>query len=218
MGYAGFGLLILGGLLVVLSGLPAGRSGGRPGLREILTGGLRAFERRMDRLPWVEARKAQVRKRELHFAVRSRLPSFWGDVGIYLREGRKDLRGAVLAAVDRMQDPLSEILRRRLQRTALGTPLDAALREAAEEIGFRPFTNGVLNVLSTLEQGGDIVRVLEVLRDQAMAELSFARREQAATLENRLILFLWPILFAALILAVLLPIAAGGLAVLGRLG
>lgn len=203
-----FALLLLGGLMIVFSGLPS-RTGDapRPDLRAVLTGGLRAFERQADRLPWVGRKRALERRRALHRAVRDRLPSFWGDVGIYLREGRKDLRGAVLAAIDRLQDPLSQILSDRLRKTHLGAPLDAALRDACREIAYPPFTAGMESLLSALSQGGDLVRLLEVLREQAAAQMSYEKREQAATLETRLIVVNYPFLFLALMAAVFVPIA-----------
>lgn len=211
MPYLLFALLLGGALLVALAGAPAGRRTELPDLRAVLTGRLRELERRADRLPVVGPEIARGRRRELHYMVRDRLPSFWGDLAIYLREGRRDLRGALLAAIDRLHDPLSRTLAHHLQRTQLGSPLDAALRAAADEVGYRPFGAGVQNLLATQERGGDLVQLLNVLRDQAMAQVAFERREQTATLENRLILFLWPLLFAALMLAILLPIAVSGM-------
>jgi hypothetical protein len=221
MPYLLFALLLGGALLVALAGAPALRTaaagppdpstGSGQRLRAVLTGRLRELERRADRLPVVGPEIARGRRRELHYVVRDRLPSFWGDLSIYLREARRDLRGALLAAIDRLHDPLSRTLAHHLQRTQLGSPLDAALRAAADEIGYRPLSAGVQNLLATQERGGDLVQLLNVLRDQAMAQVAFERREQTATLENRLILFLWPILFAALMLAILLPIAVSGM-------
>lgn len=221
MPYLLFALLFGGALLIALAdmpGRPAGAiaavdptpdSGQR--LRAALTGRLRELERQADRWPIVGAELARERRRELHYAVRDRLPSLWGDLAIYLREARRDLRGALLAAIDQLQDPLSQALTRHLQRTQLGSPLDAALRAAADEIGYRPFSTGVTNLLATAARGGDLGQLLGVLRDQAMSQLAFERREQTATLENRLILFLWPFLFAALMLAIFVPIAVAGL-------
>jgi len=213
MPYLLFALLGGGALLVALAGTPVlpATTAGTADLRAALTGRLRELERRADRLPLVGPGLARGRRRELHYAIRDRLPSFWGDLAIYLREARRDLRGAILAAIDQLQDPLSQILAQHLQRTQLGSPLDTALRAAADEIDYRPFSAGVTNLLTTAERGGDLGQLLGVLRDQAMAQLAFERREQTATLENRLILFLWPILFAALMLAIFVPIAVSGL-------
>ena len=214
MPYLVFALLYGGALLVALSSTPVlpVTTAGSADLRAALTGRLREIERSADRLPVVGPEIARGRRRELHYAIRDRLPSFWGDLAIYLREARRDLRGAILAAIDQLHDPLSGILARHLQRTQLGSPLDTALQAAAAEIDYRPFSHGVANLLSTAAQGGDLLHLLNVLRSQAMDQLAFERREQTATLEIRLLVVTLPILFMALMLAIFVPIAVSGLA------
>lgn len=219
MHYLAFGLLLAGGLLVAFWIAPARPQPGkekRAGPREAL-GDVRKALRQADQIPLIGSGLAKTRKARLHLAVRDRLPSFWGDLAIYLREGRKDLGKAIQATIDRLEDPLSVILNDSLVAFDISGSLPTALRATAAEIDYAPFTKGVNNLLRTADEGGDIVRLLAVLRDEAMERLSYERRAQAATLENRLIVLLWPILFAALMLAIFLPIVAGGFGGLGGL-
>lgn len=220
MEYLLLAALFLGGLLVAFSTArirrtPAG--GDRPEPEEMLRNfraGLRALERRADHLPLLGSSLQAGRKKELHRAARDRLPSLWGDTAIYLREGRRDLRGAILAAIDNLDDPLSRLLAERLRPTGAGAPLETALRAVAQELDYRPFTVGVESILLTQAHGGDLARVLGVLRDQAMDRMAYERERAAATLENRLIVTLWPLLFLALMAAIFTPIAVSGLGTL----
>jgi len=213
--------LFLGGLLVAVAtaphAAPAAGAEGRMDPAQMLAAvraGWRALERRADRLPLLGPALQAGRKKDLHRAARDRLPSLWGDIAIYLRQGQRDLRGAILAAIDNLDDPLSHLLRNHLRRTGVGAPLDEALRRVAQELGYRPFAVGVESLLLTQAHGGDLGKVLAVLRDQAMDRMAYERKRQAATLENRLIITLWPLLFLALLAAIFTPIAVQGLGTL----
>jgi Flp pilus assembly protein TadB len=157
-----------------------------------------------------------MRRRELHLQIRNRLPSFWGDVRIYVAEGRRDLRGAIQAASDDLDDPLSELLQQELRVVQVGRPLAEALERVAEELDYAPFGDGVTSLLSTERRGGDLKQLLEVLQRTATSRLVYERKAQIATLETKMILFNWPFLFLALISVILVPIVAGAVGVFLR--
>ncbi len=212
-----FGVLIVGALCIVVATTPfpvTAEPGPGASLREVLTGRLREVERRTDRLPLVGPRLAAARRRQVHCQVRDRLPGFWGDVAIYLKEGRRQLPGAIAAAIDRLNDPLSVALRAQMRQVQLGGTIEAALRGVAEELAYEPLADGIDDLLATEELGGDMIQVAEELRDQATDDMVFEREEATATLEIRMMVMLWPLLFLALMLAIFVPIVVSGLGTL----
>ena len=102
MHYLAFGLLAAGGLLIAFWVAPPRPQPGKEksaGLGEVLEQGRKALERQAEQIPLIGSSLAKTRKQRLHLAVRDRLPSFWGDLGIYLREGRRELGKAIEATI-----------------------------------------------------------------------------------------------------------------------
>ncbi len=212
-----FGALIIGAFCIVLAtapALPQPTPDQEPSLRDALLGRLREVERRADRLPVIGPSLTTSRRRQVHAQVRDRLPGFWGDVVIYLKEGQRQLPGAIAAAIDRLNDPLSQALRTQMKKVQLGGSIEVALRAAAEELSYEPFSDGIDDLLATQELGGDMIQVAEELRDQATDDMVFEREEATATLEIRMMVMLWPLLFLALMLAIFVPIVVSGLGTL----
>jgi tight adherence protein B len=118
-------------------------------------------------------------------AFEDQLPDLLITMAASLKAGHSFKQG-IQSVVDEGQDPAAKELRRVLNDTQLGRPMEAALQETADRIGSKNFSFVITAVNIQRQVGGSLAGLFDMVADTVRDRQQFARKIRSLTAMGRM--------------------------------